>query len=86
MIVQVGLTASSTTTVCSNVFITVCATSVALHTEQCLPSVKPVVAQVASIASSRTSVCPLAAMIFSSKSSHVKHSRLLIPVSAHDAS
>ena len=38
----------------------VCFTNTLLHTEQCLPSVKPVSVQVASTALSTTSVCPLA--------------------------
>ena len=40
--------------------VSVCATNTALQREQCLPSVKPVVVQVAGIAWSMTSICPRA--------------------------
>ena len=38
----------------------VCFTNTLLHTEQCFPSVSPVLVQVGSTAASMTSVCPVA--------------------------
>ena len=43
--------------------ISVCATIVSLQTEQCLPAVLPAAVQVAAMASSVTSVWPLAATV-----------------------
>ena len=56
VVVQVGATAGSSTSVWPSASTISCATRTSLHTEQCLPSVSPVSVQVGAFASSITSV------------------------------
>ena len=70
----------------SSISITVCLTKIALQTEQCFPSVRPVLVHVASMPGSITTVCPFAgsmvcSMIILSQARHFLPS--VRPVSVH---